>query len=144
MVLYCPRGAPQFARLTLGQGPGEVAMSTMMVALPIKAGHTEAARTFAKECIGPRFAEYDASERRIGIPVENWYLLRGPDGDRFVIQVEGSDLMSSLGAFIASREPFDVWFKEQLLAFTGYDFNGGPPPAETIAESLAEYNAGRA
>jgi hypothetical protein len=119
-------------------------MATMMVALPIKAGQTEAARAFAKECIGPRFAEYDASERQINIPVENWYLLRVPDGDRFVIQVEAPDLMSSLGAFIASREPFDVWFKEQVLAFTGYDFNAGPPAPELIAESLAEYKAGSA
>jgi hypothetical protein len=114
-------------------------MSTMLVALPIKAGQTAAARAFAQACMGPRFADYDASERRIGIPVENWYLLGGPDGDRFVIQVEGPDLMRSLGAFIASSEPFDVWFKEQVLAFTGYDFNAGPPPAELMAESLAEY-----
>jgi hypothetical protein len=119
-------------------------MATMMVALPIKSGQTEAARAFAKECIGPRLAEYDASERRIGIPVENWYLLPTPDGDRFVIQVEAPDLMSSLGAFMASREPFDVWFKERVLAFTGYDFNAGPPPAEMMAESLAEYKAGSA
>lgn len=116
-------------------------MATLLVALPIKAGQTEAARAFARECIGPRFTEYDASERKIGIPVENWYLLPGADGDRFVIQVDAPDVMGSVGAFIASRDPFDVWFKERVLAFTGYDFNGGPPPREMIAESLAEYRA---
>ena len=119
-------------------------MATLLVALPIKAGQTEAARAFAKECVGPRFAEYDASERKIGIPVENWYLLSGADGDRFVIQVDAPDVMGSVGAFIASREPFDVWFMEQGLAFTGYDFTSGPPPQGMIAETLAEYKAGGA
>ena len=117
-------------------------MATMLFALPIKSGQAEAARSFARECIGPRYAEYDASERRIGIAGENWYLLHTPSAELFVIQVEGADLMSSLGAFISSREPFDVWFKEQMLAFTGVDLNAGPPPNEAIAETLAEYKAG--
>ena len=116
-------------------------MATMLFALPIKPGQTEAARSFAQECIGPRYAEYDASEQRIGIRVENWYLQRNPAGQFFTIHVEGPDLMSSLGAFISSREPFDLWFKERMLDLTGVDLNAGPPPNEMIAETLAEYKA---
>jgi len=119
-------------------------VATLMMALPIQDGQADAARAFAQECVGPRYADYDASERRIGIPVENWYLLRVAGHDAFVIQVEGSDLQASLGAFIGSQEPFDRWFKEQVRAFTGIDLNAGPPPAETMAETLAEYNVGRA
>lgn len=115
-------------------------MATIMMALPIKPGQEQAARSFAQECIGPRFAEYDASERRIGIPVENWYLLHAGGSAYFIIQVEGPDLLASLGAFIGSQEPFDRWFKEQLDAFTGVDLNAGPPPAEMMAETLAEYS----
>lgn len=117
-------------------------MATLMMALPIHPGQEGAARQFAAQCIGPRYAEYDASERRIGIPVENWYLLNAPNGSQFVIQVEGPDLPSSLGAFIASQAPFDAWFKEQLHLFTGVDLNAGPPPAGMMAETLAEYKAG--
>ena len=116
-------------------------MATLMMALPIHPGQADAARAFAKECVGPRYAEYDASERRIGIPVENWYLLRTRAGEFFVIQVEGEDLQSSLGAFISSQDPFDVWFKDQLRSFTGVNLNAGPPPAEVMAETLAEYKA---
>ncbi len=116
-------------------------MATLLFALPIKPGQTEAARAFAQECIGPRYADYDASEQRIGIQVENWYLQRNAAGQFFTIQVEGPDLMSSLGAFISSREPFDLWFKEQLLSLTGIDLNAGPPPNEMVAETLAEYKA---
>jgi hypothetical protein len=116
-------------------------MATMLFALPLSSGQAEAARTFAKQCVGPRYTEYDASERRIGIPIENWYLQRTSAGEFFMIYVEGPDLMSSLGAFISSREPFDLWFKEQLLALTGVDLNAGPPPNEMVAETLAEYKA---
>ena len=116
-------------------------MATLMVALPVHAGQENAARDFAHECIGPRYGEFDASERRIGIPRENWYLLRTAAGAFFVIYIEGANLQASLGAFIQSREPFDMWFKEQLRAFTGVDLNAGPPPAEMVAETLAEYVA---
>jgi hypothetical protein len=120
---------------------GEVSMATMLFALPIKPGQEEATRAFAQECIGPRYAEYDASEQRIGIQVENWYLQRNAAGQFFTVQVEGLDLMSSLGAFISSRDPFDLWFKEQLAALTEIDLNAGPPPDEMVAETLAEYKA---
>ena len=116
-------------------------MATLLFALPIKLGQTEAARTFAQECIGPRYADYDASEQRIGIQAENWYLQRNSAGQFFTIQVEGPDLMASLGTFISSREPFDLWFKEQLRSLTGIDLNAGPPPSEMAAETLAEYKA---
>jgi hypothetical protein len=78
-------------------------MATMLFALPIKPGQAEATRAFAQECIGPRYAE-----QRIGIQRENWYLQRTVAGQFFAIQVEGPDLMSSLGAFISSRDPFDL------------------------------------
>jgi len=42
-------------------------MATKLFALPIKPGQAEATRAFARECIGSRYAEYDASEQRIGI-----------------------------------------------------------------------------
>jgi hypothetical protein len=114
-------------------------MANMLFALPIRPNQTEAARVFAQECLGPRYAEYDASERRIGIRTEDWYLQHLSTGDFFAIHVEGPDLTSSLGAFINSQDPFDSWFKQQLHALTGVDLNAGPPPNEMIAETLAEY-----
>lgn len=116
-------------------------MPTLLVAVPIKPGMSDAARAFAQECIGPRMADYDASEQRINIAVENWYLQHTPSGDLFAIYLEGPDLNASLGAFIASQDPFDLWFKQQFASFTGADLNAGPPPADMVAETLAEYKA---
>lgn len=117
-------------------------MATMMMALPLRCGQAEDAGAFARECVGARYAEYDASERRIGLVAENWYLARLAGADYFVIQVEGEDLMVSMGAFIASREPFDLWFKGRVRDLTGVDLNAGPPPAEAMAATLGEYKAG--
>lgn len=114
-------------------------MATMLVALPIKPGQTDAARAFAAECIGPRYTEYDASEQRIGLQAENWYLQHTPAGDTFVIHIEGPNPGASIAAFVASQDPFDVWFKQRMLALTGVDFNSVPPDA--IAETLAEYKS---
>lgn len=119
-------------------------MPTLLVALPIKPGMSDAARAFAQECIGPRMADFDASEQRINIPVENWYLQHMSSGDYFSIQIEGPDLNASLGAFIASQDTFDLWFKQQLAGFTGIDLNAGPPPADMLAETLAEYKVAAA
>lgn len=114
-------------------------MATMLITLPIMPGQTDAARAFAAECIGPRYADYDASERRIGLQAENWYLQHTPAGDTFVIQIEGPDPMASVGAFVASQDAFDVWFKQRMLALTGVDLSNVPP--QMIAQTLAEYKS---
>jgi hypothetical protein len=116
-------------------------VTTLLLSVPIKAGQSDIARAFAHECVGPRLADYDASERRINITTENWYLQRIGDVDHFTLYIEGPDLNASLGAFIASRDPFDMWFKEQFLGFTGVDLNA-PPPDGVAAELLAEYRVG--
>jgi hypothetical protein len=93
----------------------ETTVPSMLIWLPLQPGQAEAARALAAECIGPRYAEYDASERRIGLQAENWYLQHTPAGDTFVIVIEGPDLNASVGAFVASQDPFDVWFKRRML-----------------------------
>ena len=119
-------------------------MATLLFALPIKSGQADAARAFAQECAGPRFSAFDTSERRIAIPIENWYLQRLGGSEYFTIQVEGSDLNASFGSFIASQDPFDLWFKARLAEITGVDLNAGPPESEVFAETLLEYKVAAA
>ncbi len=114
-------------------------MLTLLMTLPIKPGKTASARSFAQDCLGSRFAEFDASERRIGIPIENWYLQRIGGAEFFTALLEGPDLNASLAAFIASQDPFDLWFKARFSEITGVNLNAGPPAAEAVAETLVEY-----
>lgn len=117
-------------------------MATLLLSIPVKPGQADAARAFAHEFTGARLEEFDASERRIGITAESWYLQRIGDADCFTVYLEGPDLNASLTAFGSSRDPFDLWFKERLLELTGVDISAGPPPPEALAETLADYHVG--
>ena len=108
-------------------------------ALPILPGKAAAARAFQRELDGPRKGEYAASERMIGITKELWFLQETPNGGLFVAYIESADFGRALGMFAASREPFDVWFKERLAAVTGVDLN--VPPAGPLSALVSSYEA---
>jgi hypothetical protein len=108
--------------------------------LPILPGKSDAAREFQRELDTVRKAEYDASERRIGISKELWYLAPLPSGDHLVAYMESEDFNSALGAFVASRDDFDMWFKQRLAEATGLDLNA-PPANMSMPELLSFYAA---
>jgi hypothetical protein len=115
-------------------------MDHICFALPVLAGKSAAARTFMQQLDGARRHEYDASERRIGITKELWYLAKLPSGDHLVGYMESQNFGHALTSFVGSREPFDVWFKEQMLAVTGVDLNN-PPADMAPAELLSHYES---
>lgn len=112
-------------------------MERMCLTIPIRPGRRSDLVGFMHEVDGPRHGELGATERRIGITREVFFLADGGDHDRLVMYLEGESIGDSLGSFIASREPFDLWFKERFAACTGVDLND-PPPLEP-AELLAAY-----
>ncbi len=115
-------------------------MPTMLLALPIVPGQTEAARAFGTECMGPRYDEYDDSMRRIGLHAEYWYLLHLPaGGDHLMLHLEGPDPATSVNALAISQEPFDAWFTQRLFELTGVAISHVPP--ELIAGPLVDYTA---
>jgi hypothetical protein len=87
---------------------------------------------------GSRRAEFDASERRIGITKELWYLAKLAAGDHLIAYMESADFGRALQMFVASRDPFDMWFKAQMLSVTGLDLNN-PPADMQPAELLSHY-----
>lgn len=114
-------------------------MATVLLSIPVKSGQTDAARAFTREFSGARLEAFDASERRIRITAESWYLQHISDADYLTVYLEGPDLNASIAAFSASRDPFDLWFKERVLDLTGVDLSGGELAPEAIAETLADY-----
>lgn len=105
---------------------------------PIKSGQVEAARAFANVCAGKRRSEFVASEQRMGITCEQWYVRHVSNVDLLVSHFEGEDLDASATTFVASNDPFDLWFKEQFQAITGIDLNTDRQQ-ERRAEVLLEY-----
>jgi len=113
-------------------------MDHVCITLPVLAGQSAAARTFMQQLDGARRDEFDRSERRIGISKELWFLAPLPSGDQLIGYMESADFASALPMFVASRDPFDLWFKEQMASVTGIDLNN-PPADLKPAELLSHY-----
>ena len=115
-------------------------MDQVCLVLPIKQGKSDAARSFMRELETQRKDDYAASERRIGIDKETWYMASTPAGDQFVAYMESPDFASALDSFCRSRSQFDMWFKARLDESTGLDLNH-PPEGMTLPELLSSYIA---
>jgi hypothetical protein len=120
-----------------GAAPGERRASLAM-AMPVRPGQADRLRAVRDELVGARRQEWEESEGRLGIPREGWYLQQTPMGDLFLLWAESDDMMAAFTSFIQSREPFDVWSKEQMRDITGIDFNE-PPPG--VPEVLMDWSA---
>jgi hypothetical protein len=108
--------------------------------LPILPGKTEDARAFQRELDTERKADYDRSERRIGITKEVWYIASVPGGDQLVAYMESADFNQALQQFVASQDAFDQWFKRRLAEVTGVDMENLPPDMQ-LPELVSRYEA---
>jgi hypothetical protein len=84
---------------------------------------------------------YEESEQRIGIEKELWFISDLGEQELLVAYMESGDFGRAFERFVASREPFDLWFKEQLANVTGLDLND--PPGLQLPELLSHYDAAR-
>jgi hypothetical protein len=108
--------------------------------LPILPGKTEEARAFLQGLDTDRQADYDRSERRIGITKEVWYIASVPGGEQLVAYMESGDFNQALQQFVASQDEFDGWFKRCLAEVTGLDMNNLPPDLQ-LPELVSRYEA---
>jgi hypothetical protein len=114
-------------------------MEQICLVVPVLPGKTADARDFMRELEADRNADYQASEQRIGIVKEAWYLARTPAGDQLVAYLESPDFAKALSLFSQSRDEFELWFKQRLANATGLDLNS--PPAGPLPELLSSYAA---
>jgi hypothetical protein len=110
------------------------------VVFPLLSGKTEDARAFQRELDTTRKADYDRSERRIGITKEHWFIAAVPGGDQLVVYMESEDFGRALGLFSASEDEFDLWFKRRLADVSGVDL-GNLPPDMALPELVSSYEA---
>ena len=116
-------------------------MDHICFALPLLPNKTQEARDFQRELDGPRQAEYAASEQRIGIVKEHWFVQQTPQGDLLLAYMESPNFAQALAQFAQSQEGFDQWFKGRLAAVTGVDLNN--PPTGPLSEHVSSYEAAR-
>ena len=123
----------------LWHGGGSPAMDQICLVVPVLPGRTADARDFMRELEASRNAGYQASEQRIGIVKEAWYLARTPAGDQLVAYLESPDVPAAFSARSQSHDEFDQWFKRRLADATGLDLN--TPPTAPLPELLSSYPA---
>ncbi len=115
-------------------------MDHICVVFPLLPGKTEDARAFQRELDTTRKADYDRSERRVGITKEYWFVASVPGGDQLVVYMESPDFAPALGQFGASQDAFDLWFKQRLAEVSGVDL-GNLPPGMALPDLVSSYEA---
>jgi hypothetical protein len=108
-------------------------MKYFSAAFPVVQGKEQAAKAFAETCMGPRRKECADYLKRVGISKETWHLQKTPMGSFVVVHFESEDPAKGFQILAESKNPFDVWFKQQVLQVSGADLSKpmqGPPPEE--------------
>jgi hypothetical protein len=115
-------------------------MDHICLTIPVLAGQGQAARSFMANLEGAQRDAYAESEQRIGIEKELWFISQVGEQELLVAYMESGDFASAFAQFVASRDPFDLWFKEQLADATGLDLND--PPELQLPELVSHYESG--
>jgi hypothetical protein len=104
-------------------------------AAPLLPGTTATDREEMLACWqGERSEAHAASRRRHGITREAVWIQAGPAGDLAVVLIESADLPSTLLGLATSSDPFDVWFREHLMAVHGMDLGAGMSLPELVLD----------
>jgi hypothetical protein len=118
----------------------------MAFCAPLTPGETDRARAFVADAY--HRDDFTASRRRLNVSEELITLHSTPQGDLVGIYIEGDDLAKGNAGFAASRDPFDVWFKEQLTKIfpAAIDFSKPVEGVEEIFDStkIADLSLGKA
>jgi hypothetical protein len=114
-------------------------MAVFNAAFPVLPGKADQARAFAKEIMGARRRDFDESQARFGATKETWSLQSTPDGDFMLVWFEAPDIEKGFATLSESTEPFDVWFRQQVLEVSGVDL--GAPAEEPPPDVLVDWPA---
>lgn len=101
-------------------------MELVVRAFPLPQSSIEELRAFSHELLRRRKRDTDNLFRRFGIVAESWEIHRAPHGAVLVLTTWMSDVDHSQRALAASRDPFHVWFKQQLHRICGFEPAGEP------------------
>jgi len=115
-------------------------------AVPVKPGKTDVAREYCRALETTRRADYEASERELGIQREVFFLWTSPTGeDYIVLYMDGDDMTKSLDVWEAHTGEFETWGKGQWAEFCDSDELPKPlsagPGNGPVLEVLSAYDA---
>ncbi|MCW4019207.1 MAG: DUF6176 family protein [Candidatus Bathyarchaeota archaeon] len=98
-------------------------MDSIVMAIPILSGKNQEAKEYFQKLTTENWQDFCKSEERLGVLKERDFLQVTPSGDILLMYLEAEDINKVFEAFAASKEPFDVYIKQEVQKFTGVDFN---------------------
>lgn len=107
--------------------------------VPILPGKKDALLAFANAMMNERKADLDKAQ--VTVTKESWHFLETPHGDFLIVYFEAPDGGKVHAALAASQEPFDIWFRAQVLDCTGIDIST-PPSAEALPTKIFNWSRG--
>lgn len=121
--------------MTIDSITNDLATQRVCFAAPLLPGTTPLDRDAMLSCwTGEHNTDYVASRRRHGIVREGVWIQSTPAGDVAVILIESTDLASALLGIATAQEPFDIWFRDHLLAVHGMDLSEGMSLPEQVLD----------
>jgi hypothetical protein len=111
-------------------------MQRVVRAFPVLAGQEQAARALAREMGTTRAEEAAAFYQKFGVSHECWFTQETPHGLLMIAITDfsGRSVESAATEYAASTEPFEAWFKSEVLRISGIDAATAPlgPPTECV------------
>jgi hypothetical protein len=110
-------------------------MPLVVRAFPVTQGKDETMK-FIEDLTQRRASEVDAFYQRFGVSREAAFWQETPHGALLIVFTEAADLTEAPEAYAKADEPFESWFKQEILRLTGVDLNQTPlgPPSEKVFE----------
>jgi hypothetical protein len=109
-------------------------MERVVRAFPILPGQERAAEDFARQLATTRAAEADGFYRKFGIAHESWFAQHTAQGMTVIAVTEFGARTAETAAdeYAQSTEPFEQWFKSQVLKVSGIDPSIAPLGPPTV------------
>ena len=120
---------------------GGPVLSEAGLAIPIREGQTEAWRSAIIELTGPRYDEYAASRKRMGVTSQTTFLQRTPMGDFAVIHLTGPDVHAIFHQMSESKDPWDAKWRGLTLDLHGMDFAKGADKMLSVEPAFSTESA---
>ncbi len=95
------------------------------IVFPLLPGKRLALEQFVRELVEERREAHDRSHRTV--LSESWFLQPTPQGDLVIVYLEAGDPTEVFAELAVSQEPFEVWFRAQVMALSGMDLTMLPP-----------------
>ena len=120
-------GAVGMAAKKLMERESNVASSVYV--FPILPKRTDEAKRIVQKLKGPRKQDHEESRRNLGITKERMWIQHMPDQDLAIMYHEAENLDPVLQGLVESKDPLDLWIRDQLTV-------QGLDPSQLTAEPL--------